>query len=73
MAAVEARVAGRRVAIDVEAGPEDVASGGADEDGRCAKKSVNFLLLSLRERFAGIFQLEGRCNEPTRSCQELDA
>lgn len=55
MAAVEARVAALMLLrVVVGARVEVVANGGTDAEGLCAKKSVNFLFLSLRERFAGI-------------------
>jgi hypothetical protein len=59
MAVVEARVAGllRIVDIVVPAGLVDVANAGTDADGLCAKKSVNFLFLSLKELFAGILEV----------------
>lgn len=61
MAAVKVRVAGllRIVDMVVPAGPLDDANAGtdADCDGLCAKKSVNFLFLSLKELFAGILEV----------------
>jgi len=59
-AAVEARVAGLLRVVDiVVAGLEDVANAGTGEEGLCAKKSVNFLFLSLKELFAGILEVAG--------------
>ena len=63
MAAVEVRVAGllRMVDMVVPVRPVDAADAGTDV-GLCAKKSVNFLFLSLRELFAGILEV-AKCLE----------